>query len=572
MELVSVSGRDPESSNDPATIPPSPDVLALVEGLALTRTVATWLVAEGHHDLEHTRSFLEPRLRELTNPDSMLDRELAAERLAQAIRARERIVVFGDYDCDGMTSTALLMEALTELGGDVQPVLASRFEGGYGLSEVALTRVLEKGPTLVVTCDCGSSDHGRLQKLRELGIDAIVVDHHLVPAEPLPALAFLNPHRPECGFGYKGMASCGLALTLVGAVRTKLSRKLDLKKWLDLVAIGTVADVAPLDADNRALVRAGLAVLASGERPGLRAIFALAELDFSTGFTTEDILFRIAPRLNAPGRLGSPLLALELLLAKTEPEARAIASVVEQQSRERRRVQDVMLDEAEKQVETHGYAERAAIVLGEQAWNHGIVGIVAGRLAERFQKPVIIVGFHGEVGRGSVRGPNGFRLYAALEQCAHTLVRFGGHQAAAGLEILWPNLGALRAAFEEACANAEPHTSDRGLRALATPFFPSDEPSQVLRDLNRLEPFGLRNPKPDLLVDASVRSAREVKGGHLKLDLEIQKGQRVSGFAPGLGSQQLAPGARIRFVGQLRLDRYRGAGAVEFGVKEIECL
>ncbi|HSC89670.1 MAG TPA: DHH family phosphoesterase, partial [Polyangiaceae bacterium] len=229
-----------------------------------TRTLRVQLarLGLGEGTAERER-FLRPRLAELTRPDAMVDRSTAARRLARAVRENERIVVFGDYDCDGMTATAILTDALRELGASsVTPVLASRFAGGYGLSARALERVLEAEPSLVITCDCGSSDHPSLERLRQRGVDAVVIDHHLVPAEPLPALAFLNPHRPDCGFAYKGLASCGLAFSVVAALRSELGAQLDPKGYLDLVAIGTIADVAPLDGDNRALVRAGLAQLA----------------------------------------------------------------------------------------------------------------------------------------------------------------------------------------------------------------------------------------------------------------------------------------------------------------------
>src|SRR6185437_13889976 len=218
------------------------------------------------------------------------DRDASAERIARAVRAGERICVFGDYDCDGITATAITTSFLRALGGDVTPLLATRLEGAYGLSAPALERVLAARPTLLVTCDCGSSDHERLAVARARGIDTVVIDHHLVPAEPLPAFAFLNPHRPECGFPYKGMASCGLALSLGAAVRKTLGASLDLRPFLDLVAIGTIADVAPLDGDNRALVRAGLAVMGGiagpggrVQRPGLRALAENARFDLAAG-------------------------------------------------------------------------------------------------------------------------------------------------------------------------------------------------------------------------------------------------------------------------------------------------
>src|SRR5262245_43372292 len=266
----------------------------------------------------------------------MADRELAADRLARAVRARERIAVFGDYDVDGTTSAAILAGILEQLGGQVTLLLASRFEGGYGLSDGALDRLLQTGPQLLVTCDCGSSDHPRIARARARGIDVIVVDHHLVPNEPLPALAFLNPHRPDCGFAYKGLASCGLALSIGAAIRAVLGAKLDLRPWLDLVAIGTIADVAPLDGDNRALVRAGLGRLSTEPRPGLRALGALAKIEFGEPLSAREVAFRIAPRLNAPGRLGSPDLALELLLARSDEAAFELAVSVDAISEKRR--------------------------------------------------------------------------------------------------------------------------------------------------------------------------------------------------------------------------------------------
>src|SRR5690606_35277595 len=238
------------------------DVSELSRALSLTRTVAHWLIRNGRGDASQAAAYLEPRLSSLTPPDAMIDRALACERLALAVRRKEVVVVFGDYDCDGITATAIMTELLRHLGGTAIPLLATRFDGGYGVSPRALDRIREQRPTVVVTCDCGSSDHDRLQELTASGVDVIVIDHHLVPEAPLPVLAFLNPHRAECGFPFKYMASCGLALSMAAGLRRALGVSLDVRQWLDLVAIGTIADVAPLSADNRALVRAGLGALA----------------------------------------------------------------------------------------------------------------------------------------------------------------------------------------------------------------------------------------------------------------------------------------------------------------------
>lgn len=271
----------PETSASRRALPEhaGPEARELATALGLTTTVADLLVRRGHQDLEATRRFLDPKLLHLTRPDAMADRLVAADRLARAVRERERICVFGDYDCDGITATAVTTEVLTLLGGDVVPVLASRYAGGYGLSAGARTRIEETGARVLVTCDCGSSDHESLEQLRRQGIDAIVIDHHLVPEEPLPVLAFLNPQRKECGFPYKSLASCGLALSLGAAVRAALGSTLDLRRVLDLVAIGTIADVVALDGDNRALVRAGLRMLEQARRPGIRALLENARID-----------------------------------------------------------------------------------------------------------------------------------------------------------------------------------------------------------------------------------------------------------------------------------------------------
>jgi single-stranded-DNA-specific exonuclease len=392
-----------------------------------------------------------------------------------------------------------------------------------------------------------------------------------VPEERLPALAFLNPHRPECGFQYKGLASCGLVLSLGAAVRLSLGRKLDMRAWLDLVAIGTIADVAPLDGDNRALVRAGLAALGAPRRPGLRALLRQAKLDAAAPLCAEDVAFRIAPRLNAPGRLGPPDAAIELMLASSEDQAELLAAQLEQASVERKAIQEKMIAEALEEIRVEGFDERAALVIGRSGWNHGIVGIVAGRLADRFQRPVVVCGFDGNRGRGSVRGPSGARLHDALKQCQAALIRFGGHQAAAGVELELSHLGEFREAFEAAVTatstlpkvDAEP---DPGSRVWLSA---DDAPANVLADFELLEPCGLSNPAPELIVEARVLSAREVTGGHLKLELELTGQGRLSAFGFSMGEHASLAGKTAVLSGRLRPDRYRGQGAVELRIERI---
>lgn len=546
--------------------------LQLARTLGITQTFAEILVRRGLDDSAFTRRFLDPKLKHLTRPDKMADRLASARRLAVAIENQERICVFGDYDCDGMTATAILTEVLRTLGAKVAPLLANRFAGGYGLSNAAVERIEKESPSLVVTCDCGSSDHASLRALRDSGVDAVVIDHHLVPAEPLPALAFLNPHRPDCGFEYKWLASCGLVLSLAAELRAQLARPLDLRKWLDLVAIGTIADVAPLDGDNRALVRAGLSRIAAGHRPGLKALMQNSGLALHEPVTAEDVAFRLAPRLNAPGRLQAPDLSLDLLLAQSNNDAKLYADQVEQLGEQRKALQRDILEEAQAEVECGGYLDRPALVLGKQGWNAGLVGIVAGRLSDRYERPVIVIGFEGGHGRGSVRGPRGFRLFSALQRCAPLLQRFGGHQAAAGLEVRHEHLSSLREQFEQACAAEHPGCNGQASQSSAVLLSDADPLPRLVQDLLLLEPCGEKNPAPSVAVAGRKLSARSVKGGHLKLELELSRGERLSAFAPHWPHQPEELPDELLVVGQLGRDRFRGGDAVELRAETIQAL
>jgi single-stranded-DNA-specific exonuclease len=542
--------------------------LALARELTLTPTAAAVLVARGIHDAEQTTRFLDPRLAHLTPPETMMDRSAAVSRLARAVRTKERICIFGDYDADGVTAAALLTDVLQALGGQVVTALADRFDGGYGLSDPALARVIATGATLLVTCDCGSSDHERLDGARRAGIDAVVIDHHRVPEAPLPALAFLNPHRPGCGFSYKGLASVGLALSVGAGVRAELGVPLDMRPWLDLVAIGTIGDVAPLDGDNRPLVRAGLAMLARGTRPGTRALAEIAGCAASTP-TGEDVAFRLAPRINAPGRLDKPDLALALLLARSDSEARRIAAEVELLCTRRKEVERALTAEALAMLGDGELGRLPAIVLGRQGWHPGVVGIVAGRLASRFGKPTIVLALDGARGRGSVRGPAGFSVFDALSRVRDVLTAFGGHHAAAGVEVMSDRVDTLRDRFAEACATMGVPESRAAMDADAL-LEEGDAPSRVFGDLERFEPCGQSNPAPRVGVErARVLGVRELKGGHLRAWLELG-GARISCFGPEMG--ELAPrlGSYVRVVGALRRDTYNGGGAVEMRLSAAE--
>jgi len=542
--------------------PPGDAQRALARDLGVSVTAASALSSRGYGGPAEARAFLEPRLSTLSSPDAMRGRREAVDRLARAVRAKERVCVFGDYDADGVTSAAVMTEVLRLLGAEVVTCLADRFDGGYGVSNEAMERILGHSPTLLVTCDCGTSDHERLALARRRGVDVIVIDHHRVPDEPLPVLAFLNPHRADCDYPYKGLASVGLALTLVAGVRAELGVTLDVRRWLDLVALGTIADVAPLDGDNRPLVRAGLGVLSQASRPGIAALAAVTQT--RGPLTGEDVAFRYAPRINAPGRLGKPDLALELLLAPTAAAAGPLAAEVHAVCEQRKALDRHVLAEALELLEDPALASLPVIVLGKPGWHQGIVGIVAGRLASRFGKPTIVIGFDGATGRGSARGPAGFPLHDALTLAREALLGFGGHQAAAGVHVELAKLGTLRDRFAEACVRlgADGRGAPARLRGDAL-LDAGDRAADVHRDLGRFEPCGQANPAPRLVVPrVKVRHARAVGQGHLQLEVDTAAGP-LRGFGVDLAASAPRPGDLVHLLGKLRTDSYRGAGAVE---------
>jgi single-stranded-DNA-specific exonuclease len=544
------------------------DAIALARALGLTRTAASVLVSRGFRAPAESTRFLDPRLAHLTPPDAMRDRSEAVVRIAAALRSHERICVFGDYDADGVTAAALLTGVLRALGGDVVPLLADRFDGGYGLSHPALDRVLATGATLLVTCDCGSSDHERLERASRAGVDAVVIDHHRVPDAPLPAVAFLNPHHPECSFSYKGLASVGLALSMGAGVRAELGVELDMRRWLDLVAIGTIGDVAPLDGDNRALVRAGLAQLARGMRPGTRALAEIARCGTSVP-TGEDVSFRLAPRINAPGRLEKPDVALHLLLAENDDDARRLANEVEALCTRRKEVERGVVAEALAMLEDPALAALPAIVVARQGWHPGVVGIVAGRLVSRFAKPSVVVALDGARGRGSARAPPGFSVYEALARVRDVLVAFGGHHAAAGIDVESARVDTFRERFAEACAALGVPDRSPALDADAV-LSEADAPARVAFDLERFEPCGQSNPAPRLAIRrARVLGARQVRGGHLRLWVDV-RGSALSCFGAEMGHLESRLGGAVSVVGSLRRDTWTGGGAVEMRLVAAE--
>jgi len=543
-------------------------VTVLAEALGVSETMATVLVRRGLDEPGAARAFLaaEPCAHD---PLALGDMAVAVERLRAAIVAGERICVHGDYDVDGISATAVAVLVLQELGAKVEWRLPSRFEEGYGLAAETIERLAEDGVDLVLTVDCGITAVAEVALARELGLDVIVTDHHR-PGETLPDCPIVAT-RPS---SYPCVELCGtgvvytLARALLGDEHPAVMRV------LDLVGLATIADVVPLVDENRALAAAGLRMLARTSRPGLQELMRSARVDPATVDATA-VGFRLAPRINAAGRLGRPDVALELLLTEDRARARELAGALEDLNRERQGVEERIVREAVTTVESWpaDTRSRRGYVLWNEGWHEGVIGIVASRLVERFHRPVVLVARSGEGWKGSGRSIPDFDLHGGLAACAEHLERFGGHRAAAGLTLAEAQLEAFAGAFGR---YADVALADVDLRPLTVvdAIVPAGALTlDLAQELDRLAPFGLGNPEPTLLV-ASVEAtgASTVgEGKHLRFRVRQQGRDGGSAIAFGQGSQldRLQRASRFDVAFRLKENRWNGTVAPQLVVRRV---
>jgi single-stranded-DNA-specific exonuclease len=468
----------------------------LARTLGLPDLVVRVLLARGLDTPEAIKGFLRPDLAALHDPFAFTDMQKAVDRIRTALRNAEPILVHGDYDVDGISATVLLRKFFGLLHADVRPYIPARADG-YSFSANSVKAIKEGGYRVVISVDNGTNAVRPIADLTAAGVDVIVTDHHGTSENRAEPFAMLNPRLPEAGYPDRDLAGCGVAFRLVAAIAESLSGSVRqspefaefLVDALGYVALGTVADVAPLCGENRTLVYHGLRSLAVSRSPGMRALLDAAGL-LHRGADAEDIAFRLAPLINAAGRVGHANDAVELLCARGYTEAQAAARVLEQHNEERRRV------ERQLQEEVTVLAAREtgpAVVLGADHWHAGVLGIVAARIAESTGKPVLLLAFHGDVGRGSGRCTTGLHLRNALGACSDLLVGHGGHAAAAGLEIRREHFAAFRHRFAEACERLAP--AAREIACDGEVRFDELDP-QTIRRLDMLGPFGNGNARP----------------------------------------------------------------------------
>lgn len=475
----------------------------------------------------------------------------------------ERILVHGDYDVDGMSAAALLTRGLRELGARATPFVPHRIRDGYDLGEAGLVRAREAGASLLLTADCGITAEESVRAARAAGLDVIVTDHHR-PPEVLPdAVAVVSPSRKDSEYPFRGLAGVGVALKLLQALHQARDRDPEaLNRHLDLVALGTIADVVPLRDENRVLARAGLAALQRTRKPGLRALMESAGVS-PNGLSASSVAFRLGPRLNAAGRVSEASQGLELLMTDDRERAADLAGRLEAANERRRRIDDRVQGEAIDRLR-EGFdpeTDRAGVVWGE-GWHPGVLGIVASRLVDEIHRPVIVVTVEDGRGRGSGRSIPGFHLHRALSECGELLERFGGHRMAAGLEILPERLEDFGRAFEEVARRDLPEPPTRELELdLVLPLARID--AEFHRSLDHLAPFGEGNRRPVLAVrDVRFGSVAAVgrEGRHLKGRLSAPGADALEAIGFGLGERaaEVRGGGRFDVACELTEDRYRG--------------
>ncbi len=559
----------------------APRIAALERSAGLPPVLAQLLVARGVSDAESARTFLEAKLTGLREPEQLPGVVQAVDRLDAAVRAGRRIYVYGDYDADGMTAAAILVRALRLFGADVHYHVPNRLEDGYGLNEDALTNLAARGAAVVVTVDCGIASLAEADAAKRLGLELIITDHH-APAERLPeASAIVHPALPGGNYPFAGLCGAGVAFKLAWALcqRASNAKKVSpemrgfLLTAIGLASLGAVADVVPLLDENRILVRHGLHSLKDQPPLGLARLMQITELDQKPTLEAEDIAFTLAPRLNAAGRLGQAQLGIDLLTTDDPDRADSLARYIHQLNEDRASLERKIQLAASKQAKEEFDLENdPALVLADRGWHAGVIGIVAGRLAEKYNRPVVLLSLDPlgvKPGLGSARSAGACNLHQALMACTAYLVSHGGHAAAAGLKIDEGQIPAFRSAFCEYVSSESPRDHRQAELVIDAESPLSQLTLPVVEQIERLAPFGHGNPRP-LLCASGVELAeppRRIGGGERHLSLKLRQHNvtlRAVGFNLGEAADALtAHAGPIDIAYRPVINAFRGRRSVE---------
>ncbi len=546
----------------------------LLAGGDIPPLIARLLSARGIRSREEMKQFLSPSLADMADPFLLKGMAGAVERLAVARERGETVCIHGDYDVDGVTSVALLLTFLQGVGFPAVYVIPLRLEEGYGLSTDGVDEAARLGASVLITVDCGITSLREAAYCREKGVDLIITDHH-TPGETLPdALAVINPLQPGCSAPFRQLAGVGLAFKLAIALRSRLRAdgcfanggEPNLREYLDLAALGTIADLVPLKGENRIIAAFGLRELTASRRTGIRALKKVAAVTDPVG--CGDVGFRLAPRLNAAGRLDDARRGVELLLSSDPDEAAVIAAELDAANRERQEIEKEILADALARARSATMAGRSAIVMASDTWHPGVIGIVASRVVEAFHRPVILIALQDGIGKGSGRSIPALHLHDAIAACSEHLLKFGGHKQAAGLTVDEKTLEAFIAHFDEVVAGQLTEEDFTPVLQIDAELAPEEITPELVGLLAPLRPFGMGNPEPlFMLRGARVLQSRVLKDTHLKLRVAAA-GREFEAIGFGMASRGIETGVvDIAFVPEL--NTWNGRESLQLRLKDI---
>jgi len=543
------------------------------QALNISPLICALLGQRGIDSVAAAEQFLSGSLADLPDPALLSGMESALERIVQAISAGEKIAIHGDYDVDGITGTALLCTALDQFGGVVDYHIPLRLRDGYGLSELAIRQAAQSGVTLIISVDCGISALAEAELAAKLGVDLIITDHHQPSAQLPQAVACVNPWLSDCCYPFKELSGVGVAFMLIVALRTRLRTlsllsqpEPDIRYLLDLVAMGTIADMVPLHGVNRILVKSGLRLLAQGGRVGIKALTDVAEVkNMSTG----SVGFKLAPRLNAAGRLEDAALGVQLLLSEDAAQAQRIATQVNTFNNQRQRIEAQVLSQAVERVQGELGDEQHTIVLADERWHSGVIGIVASRLVEMFHRPTVLIALDGNGGKGSARSIRGFHLFHALQNCASHLIGYGGHEYAAGLSIRAEDVDTFSHSFEHFAQRNISAEELQPVRHYDAEVLLQDIDRQLFDEISSLAPYGAGNPEPVLLCrNVRLQKPAVVADKHLRFNVQ-QDGYSHPGIAFSMAQRRDELSEALDILCAISLNSWRGRETLQLQVKDF---
>lgn len=550
----------------------------LIKELGLHPVVAEILSRRGIQNVDNARRYLYPSLNHLHSPFLMKDIKKGVARLIQAFHHDENIMIYGDYDADGITSVVILLKFIKEATSRIDYYIPDRIHEGYGLKNEAIDQFKKDNVSLIITVDCGISDVEQIAYAASLGIDTIVLDHHEISGPLPPAVAAINPNRQDCAFPFKGLAGIGIAFNFLIALRGSLNKEgfwknknhPNLREYLDIVTLGTIGDIAPLTDENRIFTKIGLELITEGRRPGIKALKEVSGVD-NQPIDSFKASFSLIPRINAAGRIASPSDAVKLLLTEDPSEARALAEKLDEYNRQRQSMEKKILSDILDIIKSDPDVDKMnSLVFASEKWHQGIVGIVASRIVELFNRPTFIISINSGVGKGSGRSVSGFNIYKGIQQCEHLLLSFGGHYHAAGITIKEENIDDFKVLLNTISGSSSDYSEGASQLSIDAECPIEDITLDLISQIELLAPFGSRNPEPLLCArNVKASSPMVVGNNHLKMWIKSNELSRDSiWFNMGKYIAQLN-GSNLDVVFTPQINNWNGSDEIQLKIKDV---